>query len=79
MKTRDNGADEDLLRKNVAEFEKYIITSALKRTGGNGREAAKQLGTTQRVLMYRIQKYGIDLNAFRMTSRKKPTNKENKE
>ena len=35
------GPDEDLLRSNVADFEKHIILSALKRTGGNQSEAAK--------------------------------------
>jgi transcriptional regulator with GAF, ATPase, and Fis domain len=76
MDMKDSGADEDLLRKNVAEFEKYIITSALRRTGGNGREAAKQLGTTHRILMYRIQKYGIDITAFRIANRKKGVDSE---
>ena len=66
MATKDSFTENDLLRDNVADFEKHIITSALKRTGGNQSEAAKQLGTTKRILTYRIHKYGIDLNAFRL-------------
>jgi transcriptional regulator with GAF, ATPase, and Fis domain len=65
MGAKDSYTDEDLLRSNVADFEKHIIASALKRTGGNQSEAAKQLGTTKRILTYRIRKYGIDINAFR--------------
>ncbi|MDD5168446.1 MAG: helix-turn-helix domain-containing protein [Syntrophales bacterium] len=65
MELKDFAIGEDLLRSNVADFEKHIIASALKRTGGNQSEAAKQLGTTKRILMYRIHKYGIDINAFR--------------
>ena len=66
MDAKDSYTDEDLLRSNVADFEKHIIASALKRTGGNQSEAAKQLGTTKRILTYRIQKYGIDINDFRL-------------
>jgi len=66
------GEREDLLKKTVAEVEKHIIESALRRTNGNGKEAAKQLGTTHRILMYRIRKYGIDLASFRSLAEKKP-------
>jgi transcriptional regulator with GAF, ATPase, and Fis domain len=59
------GTKEDLLKKTVAEIERHIIESALRRTNGNGREAAKQLGTTHRMLMYRIRKYGINVESYR--------------
>lgn len=65
MEMKDSYTGEDLLRSHVADFEKHIIVSALKRTGGNQSAAAKQLGTTVRILMYRIQKYGIDIHEFR--------------
>ena len=61
MDPKDLCPDEDLLRSNVADFEKHIILSALKRTNGNQSEAAKQLGTTRRILKYRIKRYGIDI------------------
>jgi len=53
----------------VADFEKHIIVSALMRTHGNQSEAAKQLGTTRRIISYRIKKYHIDLSQFHL---KKP-------
>jgi len=71
MGMKDTYNDDDLLRSNVADFEKHIIVSALKRTGGNQSEAAKQLGTTKRILIYRIQKYGIDINQFRSPENRK--------
>jgi Nif-specific regulatory protein len=64
MDDRDSLLGDDLLKTNVAEFEKHIIVSALERTGGNQSEAARQLGTTRRMLMYRVRKYGIDLDRF---------------
>ena len=67
MEAKDSCTGEDLLRSHVADFEKHIIVSALRRTGGNQSAAAKQLGTTKRILMYRIHKYGIDIQAFRGT------------
>jgi len=52
-------------RKSIAaDFEKHIIVSALMRTHGNQSEAAKQLGTTRRIISYRIKKYHIDLSRF---------------
>ncbi|HVN72081.1 MAG TPA: helix-turn-helix domain-containing protein [Desulfomonilia bacterium] len=56
---------EDLLRDNVADFERHIIISALKRTHGNQTKAAHQLGTTKRILANRIRKYKIDVKEFR--------------
>lgn len=67
MKTGKSSTDDDLLKKTVADFEKHIISSALQQTGGNQSKAAKRLGTTKRILMYRVQKYGIDLRRFLKT------------
>jgi len=64
---RDKPADDDLFRNSIADFERRIIVSALEQTGGNQRKAAIQLGTTKRILAYRVQKYGIDLGRFRKT------------
>jgi Nif-specific regulatory protein len=57
-------ADEDLLKSTVADFERHIIVSALEQTGGNQSKAAMRLGTTKRILAYRVRKYGIDLGQF---------------
>jgi Nif-specific regulatory protein len=64
MKWNELSMDEDLLKQNVEDFEKHIIVSALLRTHGNQSLAAKQLGTTTRVIAYRVQKYNIDLEQF---------------
>jgi len=56
--------DQDLLRENVADFEKHIIVSALKRTRGNQAEAARQLGTTRKIFSGRVRKYKIDVREF---------------
>ncbi len=61
---RDKAADDDLLKSTIADFEKHIIVSALEQTGGNQKKAAMRLGTTKRILAYRVRKYGIDLGRF---------------
>ena len=61
---RDKSADDDLLKGTIADFERHIIVSALEQTGGNQSKAAMRLGTTKRILSYRIKKYGIDLGKF---------------
>lgn len=65
MKTTELRADDDLLKITLADFEKHIIVSALVQTGGNQSKAAMRLGTTKRILSYRVRKYGIDLGMFR--------------
>jgi len=72
MKRKAMAGDDDLLKVNVEDFEKHIIVSALLRTHGNQSLAAKQLGTTTRIIAYRVQKYHIDLEQFYDKSRKKP-------
>jgi Nif-specific regulatory protein len=64
MKTSELEADDDLLKNTLADFEKQIIISALKQTNGNQSKAARRLGTTKRILTYRIRKYGIDIVPF---------------
>ena len=64
MKTRELGTDDDLLKSTIADFERHIIISALEQTSGNQSKAAMRLGTTKRILSYRVRKYGIDLGRF---------------
>jgi Nif-specific regulatory protein len=61
----DQCIHQDLLRENVEDFERHIIVSALKRTHGNQAEAARQLGTTKRIISCRVRKYKIDFKEFR--------------
>ena len=47
------------LGEAVDEFERDIITEALQRTSFNQTQAAELLGTTRRILKYRMDKLGI--------------------
>jgi len=49
----------------VAAFERGMIQDALKSTRGNIAKAAKQLDSSERILGYKIKKYGIDTMRFR--------------
>jgi Nif-specific regulatory protein len=49
----------------VASYEKEIIVDALKDARGNQSEAARILGTTKRIIQYKIQKYEIDYRRLR--------------
>jgi Nif-specific regulatory protein len=53
------------LTQSVAAYESDIIQDALKTTRGNRARAAKLLDTTERILSYKIEKYGIDCARFR--------------
>jgi Nif-specific regulatory protein len=44
----------------VEAFERSLIEDALKTARGNRSRAARLLGTTQRVISYKVRKYGID-------------------
>ena len=49
----------------VSSFEKELIVEALKLKKGNASAAAKHLGTTQRVVLYKIKKLGIDTSLYK--------------
>ncbi|MCX5840685.1 MAG: hypothetical protein NTY16_04365 [Deltaproteobacteria bacterium] len=54
-----------ILKSLVADYEKKMIFAALARTGGNQIQAAKLLGTTKRILTYKVHKYAMDTEQFR--------------
>ena len=61
-----SGTVTDLsLAAAVAAFERGMIQDALKSTKGNASKAAKMLDSTERILGYKIKKYGIDAMRFR--------------
>jgi transcriptional regulator with GAF, ATPase, and Fis domain len=64
-------ADADLFKRAIADFERHIIVAALEQTGGNQNKAAMRLGTTKRILAYRVRKYGIDIGPFLQNRRRK--------
>jgi len=49
----------------VEAQERALIIEALEETGGNQTKAAKMLGTTKRVIQYKISKMGINAKLFR--------------
>ena len=53
------------LEATVGAFERDIIMDALKTTRGSRKRAAKLLDTTERVIGYKVKKYGIDCDRFR--------------
>ncbi|MDQ3800786.1 MAG: sigma 54-interacting transcriptional regulator [Acidobacteriota bacterium] len=53
------------LESAVSAFERDLIQDALKTTGGNCAKAANMLNTTERIINYKIKKYGIKPKRFR--------------
>ena len=49
----------------VAAFERDLIQDALKSTRGNVAKAGRMLDSTERILGYKIKKYGIDPRRFK--------------
>jgi Nif-specific regulatory protein len=49
----------------VGAYEKDLIQDALKTARGNRSRAARLLDTTERILGYKVKKYGIDCRRFR--------------
>ena len=47
------------LNETVKNVERQLILDALERCDGVQRKAAKLLGVTERVLWYKVKKYGI--------------------
>jgi Nif-specific regulatory protein len=53
------------LAEAVGAYEKDIVVDALKTTRGNRAKAARLLGTTERIINYKVRKYEIDGDRFR--------------
>jgi Nif-specific regulatory protein len=53
------------LETAVASYEKDLIQDGLKSARGNRAQAARLLDTTERIIGYKIKKYGIDPARFR--------------
>ena len=50
----------------IEQYEKDLILDALERAHGNRAKAARLLGTTERIIGYRVGKYQIDVDRFRI-------------
>jgi Nif-specific regulatory protein len=53
------------LADTVEAYEKDLVLDALKTTRGNRARAAKLLHTTERIIGYKVKKYGIDCQRYR--------------
>src|SRR5215831_422614 len=53
------------LEAAVGAYESDLIQDALKTTRGNRKRAAQLLDTTERILGYKVKKYGIECDRFR--------------
>jgi Nif-specific regulatory protein len=53
------------LKARVDAYERELVLDALKTTRGNQSHAARILGTSQRIVNYKIRKYSIDTGQFR--------------
>jgi Nif-specific regulatory protein len=56
---------ENILKRCVFDCERAVISHALARAKGNLSAAARLLGTTKRILAYKVHKYGINFEQFR--------------
>jgi len=53
------------LKARVEAYERVPVVEALRRTKGNQSRAAELLGTSRRIVNYKIRKYRLDLCLFR--------------
>jgi Nif-specific regulatory protein len=53
------------LESAVAAYEKDLIQDALKSARGNRAKAARLLGSTERIIGYKVKKYNIDCRRFK--------------
>jgi Nif-specific regulatory protein len=65
MKTPRESGMTGNLKGRVDAYERALVMEALETAKGNQSQAAKILGTSQRIVNYKIQKYEIDTSQFR--------------
>ncbi len=65
-----NTVGQGSFSERVAVFEQDIIIDALKRKNGNMAAAAEDLGTTSRIIRYKIQQFEIDPKQFARNGQK---------
>ena len=59
------GKKQGTLSSLINTYERSLIVDALKDAGGNQSKAARMLGTTKRIVQYKVEKYGIDVERFK--------------
>jgi Nif-specific regulatory protein len=66
--TKVEKKDNNKLSSVVEAQERSLIIDTLEATGGNQTKAAKVLGTTKRIIQYKISKLGINPKLFRKSN-----------
>ena len=72
----NNGKDlslRDMVAKCIEHAEKKLITSVLKRTGGNKSQAARILKIDYKTMHYKVKNYGIKIQTTTEITDKSPT------
>jgi len=69
IKGHDEGKDPGKLGAVIGAQERSMIIEALKEARGNQSQAARLLGTTKRIVQYKIRKLGIDPAKFKAGKR----------
>ncbi len=66
MDDENNSAEEvgGTFQAMVKAYETTLIVEALKKNRGNQTKAAKLLGTTKRVIQYKIANHSIDYKKY---------------
>jgi len=62
------GKKQGTLSSLTNTYERSLIVDAVKDAGGNQSKAARMLGTTKRIVQYKVEKYGIDVERFKFRS-----------
>jgi len=65
MNAQNKNGNTENLKGRVDAYERALVLDALKTARGNQSRAAKILGTSQRIVNYKIRKYSIDTGQFR--------------
>jgi Nif-specific regulatory protein len=66
-------SSDGTLRSNVAQLERDMLVDALKRASGNVSAAGRELGVGERIVRYKIRKFGIDLALIAPARRSRAT------
>lgn len=66
MSAKELNAEKDGLKDTIETYERDLITDALRITFGNQSRASKLLGISKRMINYKIHKYAINLDGFKL-------------
>ena len=65
MKPGSTDSNPSKLKDRVDAYEQALVVEALRSARGNQSRAAVILGTSQRIVNYKIRKYNINVRQFR--------------